>query len=242
VFIPVIFYTLIKTNYKLPNYLLRIFPSIFLIFFCLLIQAQRLEYNVRAGKINLGNLFVERHEFGDSTIYLLESNIGINLIFSKHTVKYNSITIYKHDTLIYSQVQALENDELDRQTQTSRTINGYFVESYNNGELKNYKLSSSGITNSTIKLYFNPANNKDTAYGELYGSFGTISYDQKNDVYLLTNLDNRDETTYQYNKKNQAVQRSIEYPLMDFVMELVAVRKIKRDLLSVINSQQFKSP
>lgn len=208
--------------------------SVFLILIGLSVNAQRLEYKLKAGGVQLGNFSIERHQLGDSTIYLLETNVTLNFLFTKHRVKYSSVSAYYQDTLVYSKVKAVENGELDKYTTTKRINKGYRIEKYEDEDTTKYEILHKGITNSSSRMFYNKPQAADSSYAELYGNFGAVSKED-GDCMMITNLKTGSKTRYYY-KTNNPYKRKIEYTVCDFNMFLTETKPVIRDYLMVKNS------
>ena len=176
------------------------------------------------GGVKLGEFKLEKHVFNDTTIYLLNSNVTINMLISKHIVNYSSVTTYYKGILIEARVKAIENGELGKNTITKRVPKGYHVSKYEEEEKKEFDFSHSGIKYSSTRLFFEKPILSDSSYAELYGTFGFFSEEKTNEV-IITNQATGSETVYFY-KNSTPVKRKIECPIVDFVMYLISIKPI----------------
>lgn len=211
--------------------------------FCLLLlittsaMSQRLDYDLKAKGFNLGEFFIEQHQFGDTTLYFLETRVTINLIFTRHRVLYSGITTYVNDTLQSAEVKAIENGKEDRYTSTLRNQKTYNVLLREKGEEQKYSFLNQGITRSSSRCFFSQPAEGDTSYAELYGNFG-IAKMLEEKIVLITNLKSGSTTEYTY-EKGIPNKRKIEYPVLDFVMYLREKKIIQGTYQSVI--ERFKN-
>ena len=195
------------------------------------------------GGVKLGEFKLEKHVFNDTTIYLLNSNVTVNLLISKHIVNYSSITTYYKGILIEAQVKAIENGELDKNTITKRIPKGYHVSKYDGEEKEEFDFSHAGIKYSSTRLFFEKPSLIDSSYAELYGNFGYFS-EEKTDELIITNQATGSETVYFYENRTP-VKRKIEYPIVDFVMYLICAKpniKTKEEIYLEYFGKEKSSP
>lgn len=190
----------------------------------------------------MGSFYIERHPIGDTLYYILESNVEINLLFTKHRVTYTSLTYYINDTLAFSKVQAVENGVLDKLTTTRRTSFGYHVEKITQDDTERYNIFHRGITFSSSHLFYNKPSPKDTSYAELYGNFGYLKA-TSNSSYEVINLATGSVTEYFYDDRIYPYKRKIEYPILNFVMYFERVLPVYAKSSEVVKSKvRFLKP
>lgn len=189
------------------------------------LQAQRLDFELKAGLIKLGNFYIERHQFNDTTFYLLNTKVRLFYLISTHEVDYSSFTVYVNDTLIKSEVLAMANGEEDSYSKTIRQGVNYHVLKRNEDGQQSYSFEHSGLINSSSRMFFNVPREIDYSYAELYGNIGNVKKVEPN-YFRITNKETGRKTDYYYSGSTP-IKRKIEYPIVNFIMHRVDSSDIK---------------
>ncbi|MGB0404449.1 MAG: DUF6134 family protein [Salibacteraceae bacterium] len=192
-----------------------VFLSVFLFSFNSL-NAQRLDFELKAGIVKLGDFFIEKHQFDDTTYFLLNTKVRLFYLISTHEVDYSSFTVYVNDTLIKSEVLAIANGEEDSYSRTVKNGGTYQVFKRNEDGKENFSIEHLGLINSSSRMFFNKPEGINYSYAELYGNLGTVKV-MDDDYYRITNQKTGRKTDYYYSG-DSPIKRKIEYPIVNFVM------------------------
>lgn len=189
------------------------------------LQAQRLDFELKAGLIKLGDFFIERHQFNDTTFYLLNTKVRLFYLISTHEVDYSSFTVYVNDTLVKSEVLAIANGEEDSYSRTLRNKGTYHVLKRNEDGTEKYSFNHDGLINSSSRMFFNVPRGIDYSYAELYGNIGAVT-NMELDYFRIANKETGRKTDYYYSG-NSPIKRKIEYPIVNFVMHRLDSSEVK---------------
>lgn len=185
-----------------------VFTILSLLFTINLSLAQSLKYKVVSKEKVIGNLTVEKKEYGKISEYIIESKFKLPL---KSNYSYKLVCSYEDGILITSTVETFMNNKLRSTVSTVRKESGYEI-------IKDDETSfhEGDIEYSEALIYYQEPHNENSLYSDFSGNNKYVAA-MGDSKYKLRNTVNGNKSIYKYTNGflDKAV---IEWGIFEFAL------------------------
>lgn len=192
-----------------------IFPLLLLFSASLFGQDQNRVYEIKALGTEIGSATVSKHISGDTTYYLTQSLLEVNLLIKKIRMEVINRTNYYGGQLISSEAHVVVNGEIHTSSSVVWQDPKYLIRI--NGEEKvpiNFPVVYSGTL-----LYFHEPSDIQQAFSETSGLFMRVEK-EKEGQYTVTDLNNNRDMLHQY-EDGVLTNIKIKHPLLTVSINLI---------------------